>query len=116
MSTKTRRQLIDRVGEAVGALASGQSLAAEDVSRIDGYVDPTAADLLARDVYYVADTQEIDASIFDDFALCVASACRHAFGLNGDPEIPAAAQAAEVKLRVKSASGPTYKVLRASYF
>lgn len=116
MSTKTRRELIDRAGEALGVLAAGQTLSNEDYTRIDGYIDPTADDLIARDVYYVADTSEIDGAIFDDFALCVANACRHAFGLSGNPELPAAAQAAEAKLRIKSASGPTYKPLRSTYF
>jgi len=116
MSTKTRRELIDRAGEALGVLAAGQSLANEDIARIDGYIDPTAEDLIARDVYYVSDTEEIDASIFDDFAICCANACRHAFGLSGNAELPAAAQAAEAKLRIKSASGPTYKPLRTAYF
>lgn len=116
MATKTRRQLIERAAEALGVLAAGQPVEVEDYARIDGYIDPTAADLIARDVYYIADTEEIPDSIFDDFAICVASTCRHAFGLSGNAELPAAALNAENKLRIKSADGPTYRPLRATYF
>lgn len=113
---KTRRDLIDRAAEALGVLAAGQTLANEDIARIDGYVDTTAADLMRRDIYSIADTQEIDESIFDDFGICLANACRHAFGQSGNPELQAAAIAAEQKLLKKSAQGPTYKIQRSVYF
>jgi len=114
--SKTRRDLVDRALDVLGVLASGQAPATEDVARVDGYVDTTIADLLDRDVYYVADVSEIEDGIFDDLAKCLANNCREGFGLASDPALPAIAAAAENKLRIKSAQGPTYSVLRTSYF
>lgn len=116
MSTKTRTELITRAAEALGVLAAGQPIEVEDYQRINGYVDTTAADLIARDVIYIPDTGEIDAAIFEDFAICVANTCRHAFGLGGNAELPAAAIAAERNLSVKSSHGPTYERLKVEYF
>lgn len=119
MTVKTRRQLVDRAGEALGVLAAGQSLATEDVARIDGYVEPTLEDLTARDVIYIPDSEEFDYAIFDDLALCLANNCRHAFGLGGNAELPAAVKGplgAENSLRIKSVGKPTYKPLKTVYY
>jgi hypothetical protein len=116
MAAKTRRDLVDRALEILGVLAAGQAPAPEDVARVDGYVDTTVADLIARDIYYVDDVDEVDPAIFDDLAKVLGNNCREAFGLASDPALPAIAAAAENKLQVKSSQGPTYRTLRTSYF
>lgn len=113
---KSRRDLIDRALEIIGTLAAGQVAENEDLARVDGYVDTTIADLIARDVYYVSDNEEFDLSIFDDLAKVLANNAREAFGLANDPRLAATAMAAENNLRTKSAQGPTYAVLKGTYF
>lgn len=113
---KSRRDLIDRALEVLGVLAAGQVAANEDLARVDGYVDTTIADLTARDVVYVSDTQEFEPGIFDDLAKVLANNAREAFGLADDPRLAATAMAAENSLRIKSAQGPTYQRLRVEYF
>lgn len=113
---KSRRDLVDRALEVLGVLAAGQVAANEDLARVDGYVDTTIADLTARDVVYVPDTQEFEAGIFDDLAKVLANNAREAFGLADDPRLAATGMAAENSLRIKSAQGPTYQPLKTVYF
>jgi len=114
--SKTRRDLVDRALDVLGVLASGQAPATEDVARVDGYVDTTIADLLDRDVVYIPDSEEIEEGVFDDLAKVLANNCREGFGLASDPALPAIAAAAENKLRIKSAQGPTYQTLKTVYY
>jgi len=119
MALKTKRQLLERALEALGALASGQVAEVEDLARVERYLGPTVADLLRRDIYYIADTEEIEEDIFDDLALCLANTARHAFGLGNDPALPASVKGpmgAEASLRIKGGGGPTYKPLRTTYY
>lgn len=113
---KTRRNLVDRAAENLGVLASGQTLAAEDLAGIDAFVETTIADLRKRDVLYVPDAAEIDEEIFEDLSVCLAFRCRIKFGLAGDPEIAAANLASEKSLRIKSAQGPTYAVAKTTFY
>lgn len=114
--SKTRRDLVDRALGVLGVLAAGQSAEVEDVANVDSYVDTTVSDLEARDIYYVADVEEVDPSIFDDLAKVLANNAREEFGLADDPRLAATAAAAERSLSIKSAQGPTYKTLRTQYF
>lgn len=117
--SKTRRQLTDKALELLGVLPAGQVAQDEDVSRVDGYIDTTIADLRERDIIYVPDATEVDESIFDDLALCLANNARHSFGLGGNAELPAAVKGgagAEANLLTKSGGGPQYTVQKTSYF
>lgn len=116
MAFKTRRDLIDEALGVLGVVGSGQSPEVEDVSKVDGKIEPTIDDLRARDVIYIPDYDEIDTEIFLDLATFLAGKCMADFGLANDPRITAMAVAAENSLREKSAQGPTYSVLRSQYF
>lgn len=113
---KSRRELIDMALSNLGVLAAGQQPETEDLQRVDAFVDAMLADLRVRDIIDIPSGDEFDIGVFADLAVCLANTCRHAFGLSGNPELQAAAMAAEQKLLVKSAQKPTYSILRGTYF
>jgi hypothetical protein len=111
MAFKTRRQLVDQAAANLGVLTPGQVLSAEDSSTIDGYVTDVLADLEQREIYRVEDEDEIEVSAFQHIAVMVADAAKYEFGGGAFDT-----DAAERKLRHMVRSGPTYEVMKVTYY
>jgi len=119
MASKTRRQLIDQVLDSLGILVPGQAPSDENVSRVDGLLDPALSSLAAQEIVYVADTGtpnpvtggEIDEAIFLALADMVAWRCAGAFNLAGDPALMAKSKLAEEELRVIGRPARTRRTL-----
>ena len=61
---QTQTALINAALEEIGALGSGQTASAEDVAAVEARIAPMLADLQAREIFYVADSDEIDDAAF----------------------------------------------------
>jgi hypothetical protein len=110
---KTRRDLVDQVLENIGVLAEGQTPSAEQVDRVDKKIDPAFADLNARGVMYIGDTEEIPVEIFLQLADVVAYRCIQTFGVSTDDEVKLTRrkEAAEKELKTIARPAKTRKVL-----
>lgn len=117
--SKTRAEFINQCLTNLGVIASGQSIDADLVDKMDTVVDPALAELAALEIYYVQDAGEIgptggdiEDSAFLSLAAYVANAACAAFNLPADQKMQALAMLAEGKLRTLSAPGRAFKILR----
>lgn len=118
---KTRAEFIERCLFNLGVIAEGQSISDQDVSKMDGIVDPAFAELSSPnvDIYYVQDGGSIGptgGAIEDDAFLSLADyvanrACS-SFNLPADVKLQAVALIAEGRLRTLSAPPRTQRTLR----
>jgi len=119
-TTRTRRELIDAVLDNLGILVPGQAPSDEDVSAVDDHVDATIAELEAQEITYVADLGtpsppsggQIELSIFNSLADCLAWAVAPRFNLAGDPALKVISDQAEETLRRIQRPPRTRKLLR----
>lgn len=109
---KTRADLVTRVLQELGAVAVGQQPAAEDVSLVDGNLEPVAAELAADEVVFIADLDQIDDAAFLPLAICVAQRMASDFGVAMDAVKVAGAEA---RLRRMGRNGPKYTPQPTSY-
>lgn len=116
MTTKTRNELIVQALINLGALASNQSAEAEDVARIDGFIDPLIERLAEEDIVNVDNVEEIPASWFLPLARILANECKQAFGLAGDEKLETDAQLAERSIKRIVHARPTYETMKGTYF
>ncbi len=109
---RLRADLIARVAGILGVSEVGQDLAPEDSELIDGQIDATCASLAARGVIYLMSTLPtwtIPLAIFEELAAIVAANVPdYGQALDGS--------AAEDRLRLMQARGPSYEPLRVEYF
>lgn len=110
---KTRANLAQRALEKLMVVGAGQSADSEDMEKADDVIDAMVADLAARDVYSVADLDDIDLAAFEWLADYLAFLIAPDFAL---PQDEGRRQRAEFMLRRQNAAGPTYEVLKAEYF
>lgn len=87
MTTKTRRELVDQSLANLGVLASGQTPSAEDVARMDGYVNPVLEQLAERDIVEVDDDDQIPSAWFLPLSYILSYAAAADFGQANDPRI-----------------------------
>jgi hypothetical protein len=118
---RTRTELAERALSALGVLAAGQSPAVEDVTLIDGLIEPMLATLAAREVVDGIDPDLVPDEHFVELGLILAERAAVDFGVAaGDPENPATiafkAAKAEMDLRVMNRSRPTYQALEVEYY
>lgn len=111
--TKTRIQLVNRVATKLMIVGSGQSLPAEDFNVIDDIVDSVLADLNARTIIYVDDSDAVDIAAFEWIADVLADTAAPDFGIPRDPNKVAIA---EMRLQEINAGRPTYEPMVAEYF
>jgi hypothetical protein len=78
--TKTRAQLIERAGIALGLVQPGEALSAEDYDTLDNLVDPIVAQLDADSIIYINDVDSIDLTIFLPLASVIANYAGPSFG------------------------------------
>lgn len=100
--SKTKTQLITETLSQLGALGVGETPSAEDSDAVDARIGPLVEDLAARNVIYVADTDDIPDSVFNYFVLRLAEECAVKFGKQMDAT---AIQFAEGRMRVLSRIG-----------
>lgn len=117
--SKTRAELINQCLTNLGIIASGQSIDADLVLKMDGFIDPAVALLASLSIYYVQDAGSagpVDGSIEDEAFLPLASwianqACS-GFNLPADTKMQALAMIAEDNLRTLAAPARTLRTLR----
>lgn len=117
--SKTRADLINQCLTNLGVIAAGQSIDADLVLKMDGFIDPAVALLSSLGIYYVQDAGSagpVDGSIEDEAFLPLASwianqACS-GFNLPADTKMQALAMIAEGNLRTIGAPARTLRTLR----
>lgn len=117
--SKTRAEFVDQCLLNLGILVPGQSTPAENVQKMDGFVDAAFATLGALGIYYVQDAGSAgptDGNIEDEAYLPLADwvankACA-GFNLPADQKMQALAILAEDTLRTISAPARTLRTLR----
>lgn len=116
---KTRLELITQSLVNLGIIATGQSVSAEDVQKMDTIVDPALAELAGLDIYYTQDPGDvgpsggaIEDSAYLSLASYIANAACVAFNLPADAKLQALALQAEKKLVTLSAPAASHKTLR----
>lgn len=117
--SKTRLEFINQCLTNLGVLVPGQAPSDQDVTKMDGLVDPAFALLAGLDIYYVQDAGEqgpsngaIEDSAFLPLADYVANQACAAFNLPADTKMAALAQLAEGKLITLAAPARTLRTLR----
>ena len=117
--SKTRAEFVDQCLLNLGILVPGQSTSAENVQKMDGFVDPALATLAALQIYYVQDAGsvgptdgEIEDEAFLPLADWVANKACAGFNLPADQKMQALALLAEDTLRTLSAPARTLRTLR----
>ena len=111
--SKTRLQLAHRALTKLGVVGVGQDPSSEDTATIDDIIDAVAADLEAREIYAIADIDDIDDAPFEWIAEYLAFMAAPDFSLPMDDN---KRQRAEYMLKWVNSSGPTYKELESDYF
>lgn len=117
--SKSRAELVNQCLTNLGVIASGQSIDADLVLKMDGFIDPAAALLARLDIYYVQDIGSlgpVDGAIEDEAFLPLADwiankACA-GFNLQADQKMQALAMLAEDTLRILAAPARTLRTLR----
>ena len=116
--SKSRADFVNQCLLNLGVIAAGQSIDADLVLKMDGFVDPSFALLARLEIYYVQDAGSagpIDGAIEDEAYLPLADyvankACA-AFNLPADQKMQALALIAESTLRTLAAPARTLRTL-----
>ena len=111
--SKTREDLIYRAATEVGALASGQSLSAEDFATIDNLVDPLVQQLSFDGIVHVQDTDAIQPEHFLPVARLLANEAAISFGQAYSRDVKITNETQLLRL---TAMRPTYETLENDYF
>jgi len=116
MTTKTRRDLVDQSLANLGVLAAGQTPSAEDVARMDGYVDPVVEGLAEREIVEVDDLDQIPAAWFLPLSYIVSGAAAADFGAANDPRVILLGDRGEKLLHEMLQTRATYNRAVPEYF
>ncbi|WP_046865927.1 hypothetical protein [Microvirga massiliensis] len=108
---RTTNDLIRRVLGLLEVVAAGQPVAVEDAELVRATLPSVRADLSARGVAVVADTDAIDDAAFLPLAELVAAAVAADFGVAAPDR-----SAAELRLRAQQPTGETGEPIEAEYF
>ena len=115
---KTRAEFVNQCLLNLGVIAAGQSIDADLVLKMDGFVDPSFALLARLEIYYVQDAGSagpIDGAIEDEaylpLARWVANEACSGFNLPADEKMQALAILAEGTLRTLAAPARTLRTL-----
>jgi len=117
--SKTRSDLINQALINLQITVAGQEVSAENVQKMDGFVDPAFAQLSALGIYYVQDAGSagptggnIEDEAFLPLSNYLANAASGAFNLANDPRIAVFGTQAEAQLRTIAAPQRTLRTLR----
>ena len=81
---KTRRDLVEQSLKHLGVVTGNETPSAEDYSLMDGFVEPTIADLNAREVAYDLSPDAIQDEHYLHLAMILAEKAIPDFGVQGD--------------------------------
>lgn len=112
-TVKTRTQLIHRALAAIGALEPGEAPSTEDYETMDNLVDPLLAQLLADDVIYIDDSDQIPVAYFIPLANLLGNMAGPDFG---SPVNDQAKMRDEATLKRITSARPTYEVMTGNYY
>lgn len=112
--TMTKTELATRALSILGKVEAGQTVAAEDLTLVEGVIDPLVAQLGIQGITYVGDSNDIADEVFLPLAKRLALEIAPDYGLPAADE--AALEEANRPLRRMSMSGPAYTPLKAVYF
>lgn len=108
--SKTRLELVTQALIDLGVIATGQSVSDQDMSKMDGFVDPVVDELSGLDIYYVQDAGavgptggEIEDAAFLSLSKYLANAASAAFNLAADAKMTVLADQARAKLETLAA-------------
>jgi hypothetical protein len=110
------RTRLELVNEALGVLLNlpaGATFSDEDITTVDGYIDPMLAELAADEVVYLAEPDEIPAEWFLSLQGLLASRAGPRYGGARDLE---GEERHKNTLRRLTANKATYEVQRAEYY
>lgn len=116
MATKTRRDLVEQALKNLGVIASGQTPSAEDVARMDAYVDPVLEELEEVGTIEVDDDEAIPAAWFLPLSYVLTGAAASDFGSHNDPRVILLADRGEKRLHALMMTKPTYNRAKSEYF
>jgi hypothetical protein len=109
---RTRTELVHEALKNLGALPQGHTPDAETSASVNARIDGLIERLAERDVVYVTDVDAIPDLYFEPLGVVLAHACQSEFGA----DLTAAMETAEHQLREMSRQGPTYEILKGTYF
>jgi hypothetical protein len=112
MANKSRVDLVEQAAKNLNILPPGTTLAAEDSTTIDGYVDGVLEELSGREIVTIPDPDDIEPRHFYALAICLADACKYEFAAGMAFDVATA----EAKLRHMERSGPSYETMQGTYF
>jgi len=110
---KTRDQLIERAGIALGLVQPGEALSSEDHDTLDNLFDPLISQLSSDSVIYIGDPDQIELDVFIPLAACLANQAGPSFGGAFNDQAWARDTAT---LRRVSWAAPTYEPLKSETF
>ena len=108
---RTTNDLIRRVLGLLEVVAAGQPVAAEDAELVRATLPSVLADLSARGIAAVADTDAIDDAVFLPLAEIIAGAVAADFGVAAPDR-----SAAELRLRAQQPTDGAGEPIAAEYF
>lgn len=114
---KTETDLIRRTLQLLQKIGTGQEPAAEDVALIQPLIEPKVADLSARNVIFIDDTDDIEPATFEWLAILMTQVVAADYGTVIDPNAIKYAESrlAHIRSRLDSARDRG-GVVRAEYF
>lgn len=115
---KTRRELVTKALFLLGIGSAGQAATADDFSAVDDEVDPFLQQIYGRYNILVQDDEAIEDGWFLPLATMLAARLIEDFALGPDEALRLEQRAAIARADLIAivSSGPTYQVLRTSYF
>ena len=111
--TKTRTQIIHRALAAIGALEPGEAPSTEDYNTMDNLFDPLIAQLMADDIIYIDDADNIPVAYFIPLANLLGNMAGPDFG---SPVNDDAKRRDEATLKRLVSTRPSYEVMKGNYF
>jgi len=112
----TKTDLIHRTLRNLGALPQGQSPSAEESQSLSDLIDAMVADLNARDVVYISDSNNLKDEWLIPLGHILAWTAAPEFGAANDQALAALATQAEMRLKHIESIRPTREILKADYF
>lgn len=118
MPVFTRDQLVRETLGELGIADANNPVEAEDFAIANDAVVPAFQEFAALGLYEAGDYDRIEAAVFNPLAVLLALRIAGKFGVSGTELtlLKDRASAAEKRLVILNSSGPTYEIMRGTYF
>lgn len=118
MSTRSRADLVTKILEKLGVVPEGQTPEVEDTARVDRNLPSLLVQLMAEEIIYVPDIENIPEQWFLSLGKIGAWEMRNEFGVTGEFEMTLKNGYDEAvrALKVMSRGRPTFEPLRTYSF